>query len=75
MLRSCNAILCSIIVARKEVCHVVFPVLFSVNQFFLSLSALASAVVSNTIPLDSGVYPGLEKLEGFGLVFSVMTGA
>jgi hypothetical protein len=35
----------------------------------------AAANVSNTIPLDSWVYPALEKLEGLGLVDSVMQGA
>ncbi len=43
--------------------------------FCLLLSAPVSATVSNTIPLDSWVYPTLEKLEGFGLVDSAMKGA
>lgn len=41
--------------------------------FFFSSSAMA--VVSDTIPLDSWVYPALDKLAGMGLVDSALQGA
>ncbi len=41
----------------------------------ISVPVSAFAAVSNTIPLDSWVYPALEKLQGVGLVDSAMQGA
>ncbi len=43
--------------------------------FYLLPVTPALSAVSNTIPLDSWVYPALEKLEGLGLVDSAMKGA
>ncbi len=48
--------------------------LLLLTGFVFLLSAPASALVSNTIPLESWVYPALEKLEGLGLIDSAMAG-
>lgn len=44
-----------------------------IGLLFLTVSP-SLAVVSNTIPLDSWVYPAMDKLAGLGLVDSVLQG-
>lgn len=47
--------------------------IFCVAVFFFSSPAVA--LLSSDIPLDSWIYPALEKLEGMGLVDSVLLGS
>ncbi len=53
----------------------VFIASWALVAALLSVSALAANPVSPTLPLDSFVYPAIEKLEGLGLVASSLQGS